>query len=178
VRSPGVMKGYWHNTQASQETLDDKGWLHTGDAAEIIDGWVFIRGRIKDVIVLSTGENVNPGPIEMAILSDPLIDQTCVLGDGRPWCAAVVVIDTHAFQDWVARTKGGDTDLTSPGTQKFLAGRLAARMNNVPPFARIRNVIVETKPWDLSSGLITPTLKSKRPRIAERYAEKLDALYG
>ncbi len=178
VRSPGVMKGYWHNTQTSQETLDDEGWLYTGDAAEIIDGWVFIRGRIKDVIVLSTGENVNPGPIEMAILSDPLIDQTCVLGDGRPWCAAVVVIDPRAFQDWIAQTKGGDTDPTSPETQKILAERLAARMNDVPPFARIRSVVVETQPWDLGSGLITPTLKAKRPRIAERYAEKLDALYG
>lgn len=173
VRSPGLMLGYWNNPQATREVLDPDGWLHTGDVADIIDGRVFIRGRIKDILVLSTGENVNPGPIETAILADPLIEQACVLGDSRPWCAAVVVVDAPAYTRWLRRISArGDM-----AARHALTRRLLARLSGFPPYARIRDVVVETTPWDLESGLITPTLKAKRPRISERYATDLAALY-
>ena len=173
VRSPGLMLGYWNNPQATREVLDPDGWLHTGDVAEIIDGRVFIRGRIKDILVLSTGENVNPGPIETAILADPLIEQACVLGDSRPWCAAVVVVDAPAYTRWLRTISARD----DKAARHALTHRLEARLSGFPPYARIRDVVVETTPWDLESGLITPTLKAKRPRISERYATELAALY-
>ncbi|MCA0869979.1 long-chain fatty acid--CoA ligase [Seohaeicola saemankumensis] len=177
VRSPGVMMGYWGKPAATREVLDDEGWLRTGDAAEVIEGRVYIRGRIKDILVLSTGENVNPTPIETALLADPLIDQACVLGEGRPWCSAVVVVNRKAFQHWSAEVGMADGNPNSGDLRQALVNRLEPRMDGIPPYARIRNFVVETSPWTLESGLITPTLKAKRPRIADRYGSALDALY-
>ena len=177
LRSPGVMLGYWNKPDATRDVLDDDGWLHTGDAAEIVDGRVYIVGRIKDILVLSTGENVNPNPIETAILSDPLIEQACVLGDGRQWCSAVVVVNPPAFEQWKDKAGVTSNDPQDPSAREALVKRLKARMQHIPPFARVGGVVIEEKPWDLNSGLITPTLKAKRPRIAERYSEQLDKLY-
>ena len=177
VRSPGVMMGYWHNPKATEDTVDDDGWLHTGDTAEIIDDRVRICGRIKDILVLSTGENVNPAPIETAILADPLIEQACVLGDGKPWCAAVVVVNCDQFHDWSEQVFSGSADVNDPLLRAALTERLQSQMDNVPPFARVRSLYIEKEPWSLSSGLITPTLKAKRPKIAVRYADEVNRLY-
>ncbi len=178
VRSPGVMMGYWRNPQASAEAVDEEGWLHTGDVAEIFDGRVEICGRLKDILVLSTGENVNPLPIETAVLTDPLVDQACVLGDGKPWCSAVVVVDADKFGIWAKEVCPEAQDVNDRGLSAALTKRLSERMEQVPPFGRIRAVYVETNPWSLESGLITPTLKAKRTRIAARYAQKLESLYS
>jgi long-chain acyl-CoA synthetase len=177
LRSPGVMLGYWNKPEATREVLDSDGWLHTGDVAEIVDGRVYIVGRIKDILVLSTGENVNPNPIETALLSDPLIEQACVLGDGRQWCSAVVVVNPPAFEQWKAKAGLSSADPEDPSARDALVKRLKGRMQHIPPFARVADLVIEETPWDLNSGLITPTLKAKRPRIAERYSEQLDKLY-
>lgn len=178
VKSPGVMLGYWNNSIATQKAIDSEGWLHTGDVAAIIDERVQIQGRLKDILVLSTGENVNPVPIETALLSDPLIEQACVLGDNKPWCAAVVVVTTSQFWDWADQAlPGGVRDAHDARLRQALTNRLAKRMEGIPNFAHIRDVIIETVPWTLDSGLITPTLKAKRPKIAELYRSALDDLY-
>ncbi|GGE61926.1 AMP-dependent synthetase/ligase [Actibacterium pelagium] len=177
IRSPGLMMGYWGNPSASAKAIDEDGWLHTGDAAEIENGWVRIKGRIKDILVLSTGENVNPMPIESAIQSDPLIQQACVLGDGKPWCSAVVVIDTERFEKWAENQIPGVKDFNDAHLRKSLRNRLLEKMDNIPPFARINAVHVEVEPWTLESGLLTPTLKAKRPKVAQRFRNELNALY-
>ncbi len=177
VRSPGIMMGYWGRPETTSEVKDRDGWLKTGDVAEIIDGRVYIRGRVKDVIVLSTGENVNPAPIEAAVLEDELIDQACVIGDGWPRCAAVVVVHPEGFRDWMR--KNGLNVLTpdSSDCRRLLNARLLQRMDSIPPFARTCGIVVEIEPWHPESGLVTPTLKTKRPRIEDRYSEKLSELY-
>ena len=177
VRSPGLMMGYWHNPRATDNTVDADGWLHTGDVAEIIEGRVYIRGRLKDILVLSTGENVNPVPIETAVLTDPLIEQACVLGDGKPWCAAVVVVNPDRFHDWAAQTCPGASDPNDFRLRTALTERLGQQMGHVPIFARVRALHIVTQPWNLDSGLITPTLKAKRPKIVDRYAREIDNLY-
>ena len=177
VRSPGVMLGYWKNATATREILDEDGWLHTGDVAEIIDGRVYIKGRLKDILVLSTGENVNPNPIEASILADDLIDQVCVLGDKKPWCCAVVVVNTNACHEWAAKNGLEPADAKDQRLRKAVKDRLVARMDNIPPFARIGGVIIEEHPWELESGLITPTMKSKRPKVAAQYAQEIEELY-
>lgn len=177
VRSPGVMLGYWHNANATREVLDEDGWLHTGDVAEIEDGRIYFKGRLKDILVLSTGENVNPSPIEASILSDSLIDQACVLGDRKPWCCAVVVVNTDGYREWAARSGLDSKDPKDEKLCEALKNRLVARMDNIPPFARIGAVVIEEEPWELESGLITPTLKAKRPQVAEHYAREIEGLY-
>ncbi len=177
LRSPGVMMGYWNNAAATADVLDKDGWLHTGDVAEIIDGRVYIKGRLKDILVLSTGENVNPNPIEASILADGIIDQACVLGDEKPWCCAVVVVNQQTFAAWATKNGLNAADPKDKKLCEALKNHLVARMNDIPPFARIGGVVIEQKPWELDSGLITPTLKAKRPRVAERYAQEIEQLY-
>ena len=98
VKSPSMMLGYWHDADATREVLDQSGWLRTGDIAELKNGRVFIRGRMKDLIVLSTGENVATGDLEAAIVKDPLFDQVCIVGNARPCLVAIVVLDPEAWQ--------------------------------------------------------------------------------
>lgn len=178
VRSPGVMLGYWNNPSATQDVLDEDGWLHTGDVAEIQDGRVFIKGRLKDILVLSTGENVNPNPIEASILSDELIDQACVLGDQKPWCCAVLVVNAKGYRKWAAKSGLEPEDAKNKQLCEALKNRLVARMDDIPPFARIGAVVIEKAPWTLESGLVTPTLKAKRARVAEHYAREIEDLYS
>jgi len=177
VRSPGVMMGYWGRPEATARAKDEDGWLKTGDVAEIIDGRVYIRGRIKDLIVLSTGENVNPVPIEAAVLEDALIEQVCVIGDGRPRCAAVVVVHPDGFRGWMREHGLKASTPDSANCRRFLNARLVRRMDAIPPFARTCGVVVETEPWRPESGLVTPTLKTKRSRIEDRYSEQLSEIY-
>src|SRR5882672_5514598 len=84
AKGPSVMKGYWNNPEASAKSLEG-GWLHTGDLAEIKDGRIFIRGRLKDVLVLSNGEKLPPQDVELAILGDPTFEQGILIGEGRPF---------------------------------------------------------------------------------------------
>ena len=174
VRSPGVMLGYWRNPKATAENVDPDGWLHTGDAARIVGGRVFIRGRIKDVIVLSTGENVNPVPIEKAILSDPLVEQVCVVGDRRNRCLAVVVVEPEGFASWLREIGLEIEGANSTTTAEALCDRLLNKVTDVPEFAKPEGIIVETEAWTPETGLITPTLKPKRAKIEEYYRRALD----
>ncbi len=80
ARSPGVMLGYWNKPEETHAAIDVDGWLHTGDKARISDAHIFISGRIKEILVTSTGEKVPPGDLEMAITQDPLFDQAMVVG--------------------------------------------------------------------------------------------------
>nr|NIR61017.1 long-chain fatty acid--CoA ligase [Gammaproteobacteria bacterium] len=93
VRSPAVMLGYWCNQGATSQTIDREGWLHTGDRARIENGRIYIIGRLKEIIVLSTGEKVPPADMEIAIAIDPLIDQILIIGEGRSYLTAIAVLN-------------------------------------------------------------------------------------
>ena len=85
ARGDNVMLGYWRNAEATRAAIDADGWLHTGDLAEIRDGKIYIRGRAKDVIVMSNGEKLPPQDVELAILHDPVFEQVMLVGEGRPF---------------------------------------------------------------------------------------------
>jgi len=97
VRSPAVMRGYWQNEQATAQALSPDGWLRTGDIAEIRNGSIFITGRLKEILVLSTGEHVAPSAVEAAIQNDPLFEQVCVIGDQRPCVVAILVLNREGW---------------------------------------------------------------------------------
>ena len=176
VRTPSSMLGYWRNQEATDRTIDPEGWLHTGDVAELREGHVFIKGRIKDILVLSTGENVNPVPAESALLSDPLVDQVCVLGDGHSRCSAIIVVNPNEWATFIKANGQMLSDPNAPELRRALLKHLEGRMEALPPFAWIRDVYIELKPWSQESGLITPTLKPKRRKIADRYQTVLSRL--
>ena len=177
ARGPNVMMGYWNNPQATAAALQG-GWLHTGDVARIDEtGHVYLTGRIKDIIVLANGEKMPPGDIEEAILGDSLFDQALVLGEGRAYLSALVVLNPVR---WREAAEAADIDpavLASPGAEKIVLSRIAARMRPFPGYAQIRRAALGEDPWTVENGLLTPTLKAKRQQIMEHNSVALARIY-
>jgi long-chain acyl-CoA synthetase len=180
ARSPGVMLGYWNRPEDTRAVIDEEGWLHTGDQARIVDGRVFISGRIKEILVTSSGEKVPPGDLEMSITQDPLFHQVMVVGEGRPHLVALVVLNRR---EWDALAVTLNLNPDDPGSLKNSAARAAAlkkikaTLGGFPKYARVRSVHMTLEPWSMENGLLTPTLKLKRPVMEKRFAEQIDELY-
>jgi len=181
TRSPCVMLGYWGNKEATQEIIGSDGWLHTGDKARIDDnGHIFITGRLKEIIVLATGEKVPPADMEMAIALDSLFEQVMVIGEGKPSLSALVCLEKVQFEI-LANTLGLDLNneeaLQSEALQTVLVNRIRKQLHSFPGYAQIHRVGVVLDPWTVEDGLITPTLKIKRNVILKKYAALVDTLY-
>ncbi len=181
VKGPGVMLGYWNNHRATAEMIDPDGWLHTGDKAEIRDGRIYITGRIKDILVLSNGEKIPPVDMEAAITLDPLFEQAVVVGEGRPYLGALVVLNAdHWFG--LAQEHGLDPfdeeALRHPRLLKTLTARVADCLHDFPGYAKIRRVAPLLQPWTIDNGMLTPTLKVKRHKVMEAHAALVEDLYA
>ena len=182
TRSRCLMRGYWKNEEATRAMIDAEGWLHTGDQAGVdADGHYSIIGRIKDIIVLSNGEKVPPGDMESAILLDPLFEQVMIVGEGKPYLSALVVLNE---EHWQAFAAGLHVDPQQPATLrdpkvvKALTRHVAHQLKPFPGYAQIRRLHLELKPWTVDEGLLTPTLKVKRNQVLDRYRAVVDALYA
>ncbi|MGB5670813.1 MAG: long-chain fatty acid--CoA ligase [Sedimenticolaceae bacterium] len=181
VRSPGVMLGYWQRPEATRAAVDAQGWLHTGDIAELSGGHLFIRGRQKDQLVTSTGENVSPTNVEMAIVVDPLFEQALVVGAARPYLAALLVLNREAWSDLctelgldpeAAASLGADTALDA------VLARLEMLLQAFPRYAQIRAVHLSLEPWTIENGRLTPTMKLKRATLETTFRDEISALYS
>lgn len=157
VRGPSVMLGYWRNPEATAAMIDAEGWLNTGDQVDIRNGRVYIKGRTKEIIVLSNGEKLPTAEVEVAILEDPLFEQVMLAGEGR------------AFPILLAVTQ--ETD------EKKLLRRANEQLKQFPRYVRLRRVIAFKDPWTLEEGLLTPTMKVKRAVLHERFRKEIDAAY-
>ena len=180
VRGPGVMLGYWNNHKATTEMIDPDGWLHTGDQARIEDGHIFITGRLKDILVLSNGEKIPPADMEMAISLDPHIEQVMVVGEGRPYLTALVVLNEEHWPALAAEHGLAPDDPASLQDKKLHADiirRIKNSLSDFPGYAKIRQLRLMLEPWTIEEGLITPTLKVKRPKVLERFAEEVESMY-
>lgn len=178
VRSPSLMQGYWQDPERSAAAIDDDGWLHTGDIAEFREDHLFITGRLKDLIVLSTGKKVAAAGVEAAIEADPLFEQCCAFGNNRAFVAAVVVL---CRERWVAFAKRNGLVANDPNAPAAIAAilvRITQTMRDQPPFAQVRAVHVLLQPWTVEDGSVTPALKIKRHVIEERYQTEIEALYS
>ena len=182
VRGPLNMMGYWHNKQATQAIIDDEGWLHTGDTVRLDEqGRIYITGRIKEIIVLSNGEKVPPSDMELAIAMDPLFDQVIVLGEGRPYLSALLVLNAGQWQNF-CDAMGGDCNnphsLNDEAIKSAVMNRVCEQIKGFPGYAQIQRIALTLEPWTIENDLITPTLKLKRQRIMEHYADTIDDLYA
>jgi long-chain acyl-CoA synthetase len=178
VRSPAVMMGYWKNQSQTERVLDAAGWLSTGDIGGIRDGRIFIRGRLKEIIVLSIGEKVNPNLVEAEIARDTLFDQVAVVGDGRPFVAALAVLNIAA---WQRLAKDNDFDPEQPNAEPVktrMLARIEPLLAALPAYAQVRAVHLCLEPWTIDTGLLTPTLKVKREVLQQRFAKEIEALYA
>lgn len=179
VRGPNVMVGYWRRPEETRKAIEADGWLHTGDQARIEGGRITITGRIKDIIVTSTGEKIAPVDLETAIMSDPLFEQAMVIGEGRPYLAALVVLSREEWERTAPRL--GETAGQPPSKERqqvFLLQRIAEVLRGFPAYATPRAAWWTTEPWTIAAGLLTPTLKIKRPAMEQRFASEIAALYG
>ncbi len=181
VKTPGMMQGYWNNHVATAEIIDADGWLHTGDQSRIENGHIYITGRIKDILVMSNGEKIPPMDMELAICLLPAVDQALVIGEGESWLAAILVLNP---EEWprLAKRHGLDPDAEdSLKDQKLHADLLKGirkALKDFPGYAKIRRVILTREPWSVDNGLLTPTLKVKRAKVLEQFADDVRALYA
>jgi long-subunit acyl-CoA synthetase (AMP-forming) len=170
VRGRLLMAGYRNLPEATAEAIDAGGWLHTGDVARIDgDGYLRIVDRKKELIINAAGKNMSPANIEARLKeSSALIGQVCVIGDGRPYNVALIVVEAE-----IAATYSSPAEVRA----EVQAGvdRANARLARVE---RIKRFTVLTEEWLPDSEVLTPTMKLKRRGIAENYAAEIDALYA
>lgn len=181
VRGPNVMLGYWNNPEATKAAISSDGWLNTGDIASIDEqGHVTITGRLKEIIVLSTGEKVPPADMETAILRDPLFEQVMLIGEARSYLSILTVLNPARWQELAAH-HGLDEALGNEQQkhqlEKILLEKITHQTSGFPGYAKIRRVAVVHEPWNVENGLLTPTLKLKRAKVLEKYKTEVDRLY-
>lgn len=180
VNSPGIMMGYWNNHAATAKMIDADGWLHTGDQAKLVNGHIVITGRLKDILVLSNGEKVPPSDMELAIALDSLFEQVMIVGEGQSYLSALIVLEAEQWKQFAAE-QGFDADddqyLSDAKILKKLLNRVKNLLSNFPGYAKVRRIHLQRNPWTIEDGLLTPTLKIKRPKVIEKYASEIKAMY-
>jgi long-chain acyl-CoA synthetase len=180
VRGDIVMKGYWGRPEDTARTLTHDGWLATGDQADIMDGRIYIRGRIKEIIVTSTGEKVPPADLELAITADPLFAQTFVVGENRPFIACVAVLQVSEWQRLAAELgldAAAPASLSDPRVLRRALERISAASRNFPHYAMPRAIHLTLQPWTIENTFMTPTLKLKRNNLMGYFAKQIEAMY-
>jgi long-chain acyl-CoA synthetase len=181
IRGPNVMLGYWNNPEATRAILSPDGWLNSGDIASIDGhGRVTITGRLKEIIVMSTGEKVPPADMEAAILRDPLFEQVMLVGEGRAYLGALVVLNSRNWES-IAERYNLDPDwhrlLGNQKLEEILVQRIGYQIKEFPGYARLYRVALAQEPWTVENGMLTPTLKLRRGHVLERYKAEIARLY-
>jgi long-chain acyl-CoA synthetase len=167
IRSPTVFAGYYKDEAATREVLGDDGWLRSGDVGSIDeDGFIAITDRKKDILVTAGGKNVSPQNLENALKTAPLISQALVIGDRRPYVAALITVDS-------AMAEG-----LSPAELEARVQSIVDRVNaELSRFEQIKRFRILPRDFTADEGEVTPTLKLKRRVCAEHFADEIEALY-
>lgn len=182
VRGDTVFSGYLNNPGATEAVLD-RGWFATGDTGRLDDGgYLVITGRKKDIIVTSGGKSVSPLVLEEQLLQHPMVSQCLVVGDNRPYIAALITVDPEALEHW-HRLKGKKSlpigSLTEDEDLREQIQRAVTRANTrVSRAESIRAFRILPQEFSLAEGLMTPSLKLRRTAIVQTYASDIEALYG
>jgi len=167
IKGDCVMKGYWKDEKATNETIID-GWLHTGDIATISeDGFITITGRKKELIVNSGGDNIAPARPEASLTFQETIFQSMVIGDRRPYLVAVIVPE-------VEKT----SNMNDKEINEIISSEIKKANEGLSSIEKIRKFIIAKEPFSTENGLLTPTMKVRRHKVVEIYGETLDDLYG
>lgn len=174
VRGPNVMQGYYRDPEGTRQTLRD-GWLDTGDLAAIdSDGFVWITGRKKELIVTMTGRNIAPVAIEHRLLADPRFLQVLVVGDQRNFLVALVVPNREHPE--VQALWSGDPDGRGP-LEHLLMEQVSRLLADLAPYEQIAGLLLVDQPFSVENGMATPKQSLRRDRIAAHFATGIDDLY-
>jgi len=180
VRGPNVFAGYMKNNEATENSFTRDGWMRTGDVVRMDeDGFVFITGRIKDIIITSGGKNITPANIETDLMNDPLIEHAVVVGDAKPYLTALVTLSEDGLAKF-AKAKGMDagaarvSDALTAALQTAVDGvnKRYARVENVRKFRVLPAALT------VETGELTPTMKVRRNVVTARNSALIEAMYA
>jgi len=183
MRGGIVTEGYYKLDDATRETFDSEGWLHSGDLARIDeDGYVWIVGRKKEIIITAAGKNIAPAKLETLLGNNPLISKACMIGDERKFLTMVIALDHEEAPAW-AEARGLEYhDLASfsqlPEVQDEVAKAVAAANESVARVEQVKKWFVVPDEWTPDSGEVTPSLKLKRRVVLDKYADQIESMYA
>lgn len=179
VKGPLVCKGYHNNPEVTTQQITD-GWLHTGDLGDISeDGFISITGRKKDLIITAGGKNVSPGLLEASVMTSPVVNQCLVIGDKKPFVAALVTLDLADANKWL-ESQGAkpEPDLASLAKNAIVHAEVERTVNaaneGVSRAESIRKFEILPDEFTEANGMLTPSLKTRRAQIVEHYRELID----
>lgn len=182
IKGPSITRGYWNRPDATADAFTEDGWFRTGDVGGFNElGLLSIKGRIKEIIVTSTGEKVPPADLEAAIETDPLFSQCYVIGENRPYLSLITVVNPD---EWASFAKSCGVDpadpasLDNPSVKTSALKRAKTAAGEFPHYALPRAVVLTQEPWTIENGLITPTLKLKRGPLSKKFANVIAQLYA
>jgi long-chain acyl-CoA synthetase len=180
---PQVFEGYWNGEAATAEVFDADGWFRTGDIGELdTEGYLRITGRKKELIVTAAGKNVAPAPLEDRLRAHPLISQAVVVGDQRPFVAAMLAVDSEALQEWATDQELERLAVAELLDHELLRAHLQDAVDDanrsVSKAESIRAFAILPRDLTIDSGELTPTLKVRRAVVTDTYYTVIDELYG
>jgi long-chain acyl-CoA synthetase len=184
VKGHMIFQGYWNNPDATNEMIDEDGWLHTGDLGELDEaGFLAITGRKKDLIITSAGKNVAPAVLEDRLRAHWLISQCMVVGDNKPYIAALVTLDPESLEQWKAdHGKPAERTLAELRNDPDLVAEIQAAIDDanqaVSRAESIRKFEILSDDFTEGGGQLTPTLKVRRHVVLKQYADDVERLYS
>jgi long-chain acyl-CoA synthetase len=182
LKGVNVFDGYWNNEEATSEVLEGDGWFHSGDIGELdSDGFLFITGRKKELIVTAGGKNVAPNVLEDRLRSNPLVSQAMVVGDDRPFIAALVTIDPEEFPRWAEEHGKQGSELSEltddPDLRASVAEAVEHANKAVSKAESIREFRILPEDFTIEGDELTPTLKVKRRVVHDKYDDVIESIY-
>ncbi len=183
MKGPQIMKGYFGDPEATRNSIDAEGWLHSGDIGHLDDdGYLTITDRKKNLIVTAAGKNIAPQPIEERIARSPFVDQVVILGDKRKFPIMLVVPSFQAYRVALPGKIVTDSDRhehrDSRALRELLESDIFPRIEGLARYERPKRTLVVSDTFAVANGMLTPTLKVKRRVIEARYADLIDQLYA
>lgn len=182
-RGPNIALGYYKRQTATKASWDGEGWFHTGDLGEIDeDGFLSIVGRKKDILVTSYGKNIAPDEIEGKLKGSPHVSQAVMIGDGRPYCTALLTLDEEAIKNWAKKKGIEKTDLESLAqddrVHSLLMKHVESVNQEVANYESVKKIKIISDDFTVENGLLTPTFKVKRNLVAKQYESEIEELYA
>lgn len=182
IRGSNVFRGYHNNPEATAAAMHD-GWLATGDLGELDpEGFLRITGRTKEILITAGGKNVSPGPLEDRLRAHPLISQCMVVGDARPFIAALITLDAEMLPSWAQSRGLGDLTLEQAAHHEAVRAELQKAIDeanaSVSRAESIRVFRVLTEDFTVENGMLTPSMKVKRSRISELLDAEIEGIYS
>jgi long-chain acyl-CoA synthetase len=184
MKGRSIFRGYWRNDAATREALDPDGWLLTGDTGTVDDeGFVHVTGRLKELIITAGGTNVAPAVLEDRLRANPLVSQAMVVGEGRPYVAALITLDRDGLQLWKKQHRQpASASSPDPADDPELIAEIQRAVDDaneaVSRAESIRRFRILGTDFTEASGQLTPTLKVRRDVVAKDFALDIEALYS